>query len=195
MILKLQCPTCNSDSHVNRCHDDRIPVRLEWGGKVLTEDVAWFQYESDTTLNSNVYEIAQTLVLTHFPGGSNTSQAGQTLPRWVKHFPGGSNTSQVGQTLPRWVKHFPGGSNTSQVGQTLPRWVKHFPGGSNTSQVGQTLPRWVKHFPGGSNTSLVGRHYHFSSYCFLCPLPQLSVVVDGGRFSRRQRQPNLCRIS
>ena len=44
-------------------------MRLEWNGKVLTEDVAWFQYESDTSLNSNVYEIAETLVLTHFPGG------------------------------------------------------------------------------------------------------------------------------
>ncbi|XP_066272769.1 deubiquitinating protein VCPIP1-like [Branchiostoma lanceolatum] len=45
-----------------------IPVTLEWGGKTIQEKVYWFQYETDTSLNSNVYEVATELVHKHFPG-------------------------------------------------------------------------------------------------------------------------------
>ncbi|KAI8501465.1 Deubiquitinating protein VCIP135 [Branchiostoma belcheri] len=45
-----------------------IPVTLEWGGKTIQEKVYWFQYETDTSLNSNVYEVATALVHKHFPG-------------------------------------------------------------------------------------------------------------------------------
>ena len=45
-----------------------IPLKLEWGGKVVTEAVEWFQNESDPSLNSNVYQEAEALVQKHFPG-------------------------------------------------------------------------------------------------------------------------------
>lgn len=41
---------------------------MEWNGEVVSEKVVWFQYESDITLNSNVFEVAQKLVQKHFPG-------------------------------------------------------------------------------------------------------------------------------
>lgn len=45
-----------------------IPVTLEWSRRVVTEDVPWFQYESDPSRNSNVYEVANKLIQKHFPG-------------------------------------------------------------------------------------------------------------------------------
>ncbi|KAK3102693.1 hypothetical protein FSP39_013188 [Pinctada imbricata] len=45
-----------------------FPISLEWNGQVVAEKVVWFQYESDPTLNSNVFEVAQSLVQKHFPG-------------------------------------------------------------------------------------------------------------------------------
>ena len=56
--------------HAGSCYFCRLKVPLEWNGKSLTETVAWFQYESDPSLNSNVYEVAQQLVQKHFPGKS-----------------------------------------------------------------------------------------------------------------------------
>ncbi|XP_053384067.1 deubiquitinating protein VCPIP1-like [Mercenaria mercenaria] len=47
---------------------DIFPISLQWGGKSVTEKIAWFQYESDPTLNSNVFEVAQSVVQKHFPG-------------------------------------------------------------------------------------------------------------------------------
>ncbi|KAL3842550.1 hypothetical protein ACJMK2_020546 [Sinanodonta woodiana] len=47
---------------------EMISIVLQWGGKVISEKVAWFQYESDPDLNSNVYDVAQALVQKHFPG-------------------------------------------------------------------------------------------------------------------------------
>jgi len=41
---------------------------LEWGGQTVSEVVYWFQYEQDTSLNSNVYDVAAKLVQKHFPG-------------------------------------------------------------------------------------------------------------------------------
>lgn len=46
----------------------RFPISMEWNGEVVTEKVVWFQYESDITLNSNVFEVAHKLVQKHFPG-------------------------------------------------------------------------------------------------------------------------------
>ena len=46
----------------------RFPITLEWNGKVVAEKVIWFQYESDVSLNSNVFQVAQGLVQKHFPG-------------------------------------------------------------------------------------------------------------------------------
>lgn len=45
-----------------------FPISMEWNGEVVTEKVVWFQYESDITLNSNVFEVAHKLVQKHFPG-------------------------------------------------------------------------------------------------------------------------------
>lgn len=45
-----------------------FPIELHWAGKTVTEKIAWFQYESDPTLNSNVFEVAQSVVQKHFPG-------------------------------------------------------------------------------------------------------------------------------
>ena len=50
----------------NFCH--RFPISLQWGGQSVTEKIAWFQHESDPTLNSNVFEVAQSVVQKHFPG-------------------------------------------------------------------------------------------------------------------------------
>ncbi|XP_046335736.1 deubiquitinating protein VCPIP1-like [Haliotis rufescens] len=45
-----------------------LPVKLEWNDRTIKEEVAWFQYEQDPSLNSNVYKVAQDLVQKHFPG-------------------------------------------------------------------------------------------------------------------------------
>ncbi|KAG7222305.1 hypothetical protein INR49_016390 [Caranx melampygus] len=37
---------------------EAFPITLEWGGRVVRETVYWFQYETDTALNSNVYDVA-----------------------------------------------------------------------------------------------------------------------------------------
>ncbi|XP_060561991.1 deubiquitinating protein VCPIP1-like isoform X2 [Ruditapes philippinarum] len=47
---------------------DIFPISLQWGGQSVTEKIAWFQHESDPTLNSNVFEVAQSVVQKHFPG-------------------------------------------------------------------------------------------------------------------------------
>ncbi|KAH3870693.1 hypothetical protein DPMN_033884 [Dreissena polymorpha] len=44
------------------------PVSLSWGGKTVSEEIPWFQDESNIALNSNVYEVAQNIVQKHFPG-------------------------------------------------------------------------------------------------------------------------------
>ncbi|CAB4042378.1 deubiquitinating VCIP135, partial, partial [Paramuricea clavata] len=51
-----------------------IDVSLEWNGKKIEEQVFWFDNESDPSLNSNVYEMATSVVQKHFPGefGSET---------------------------------------------------------------------------------------------------------------------------
>lgn len=46
----------------------RIPLSLSWGGKTISIEVYWFQYESDPARNSNVYQVANKAVSDHFPG-------------------------------------------------------------------------------------------------------------------------------
>ena len=41
---------------------------MTWKGESVTEEVVWFQSESDVTLNSNAFDIALSLVQKHFPG-------------------------------------------------------------------------------------------------------------------------------
>jgi len=91
------------------CYGNRIPVPMEWNGKVVTEEVSWFQYESDPALNSNVYDIAQTLVLKHFPGESHTLPKSVLLSSHVNpiFFPCKSyRSSQVNLTFPKITSIF-----------------------------------------------------------------------------------------
>lgn len=46
----------------------QIPVVMTWKGREATEIIAWFQYESDPSLNSNVFQVATYVVQKHFPG-------------------------------------------------------------------------------------------------------------------------------
>ena len=46
----------------------RVPLSLSWGGKTISIEVYWFQYESDPIRNSNVYQVASKAVSDHFPG-------------------------------------------------------------------------------------------------------------------------------
>ncbi|MGH0128834.1 UNVERIFIED_CONTAM: hypothetical protein FKN15_036380 [Acipenser sinensis] len=47
---------------------EAFPITLEWSGRVVRETVYWFQYETEPSLNSNVYDVAMKLVTKHFPG-------------------------------------------------------------------------------------------------------------------------------
>jgi len=47
---------------------DLIPVMMTWKGREAMEIIAWFQYEGDPKLNSNVYQVASYVVQKHFPG-------------------------------------------------------------------------------------------------------------------------------
>jgi hypothetical protein len=46
----------------------QIPVMMMWKGREATEIIAWFQYEGDPKLNSNVFQVASYVVQKHFPG-------------------------------------------------------------------------------------------------------------------------------
>lgn len=45
----------------------RISVPLNWKNESFSEEVAWFQNESDTSMNSNAYDVASKLVQQYFP--------------------------------------------------------------------------------------------------------------------------------
>jgi len=46
----------------------QIPVVMTWKGREATDVIAWFQYECDPSLNSNVFQVASYVVQKHFPG-------------------------------------------------------------------------------------------------------------------------------
>jgi hypothetical protein len=46
----------------------RVPLTLTWKNISKKIDIHWFQYESDPSRNSNVYEVAQKVVNDNFPG-------------------------------------------------------------------------------------------------------------------------------
>ncbi|XP_065255412.1 deubiquitinating protein VCPIP1 [Emys orbicularis] len=64
---------------------EAFPITLEWGGRVVRETVYWFQYESDTTLNSNVYDVAMKLVTKHFPGEFGSEILVQKVVNTILH--------------------------------------------------------------------------------------------------------------
>ena len=49
-------------------HTCRVPLTLTWKNISKKIDIYWFQYESDPSRNSNVYEVAQKVVNDNFPG-------------------------------------------------------------------------------------------------------------------------------
>ncbi|KAM5157662.1 deubiquitinating protein VCPIP1 [Mantella aurantiaca] len=64
---------------------EAFPITLEWGGRVVRETVYWFQYESDTGLNSNVYDVAMKLVTKHFPGEFGSEILVQKVVNTILH--------------------------------------------------------------------------------------------------------------
>ncbi len=47
---------------------NRVPLSLDWGNQTIQETIHWFEDESDPSLNSNAFEVAQQIVQKHFPG-------------------------------------------------------------------------------------------------------------------------------
>ncbi len=41
----------------------RYPLKLTWKGQQKVVKIHWFQYESDPSLNSNMYEVASKVML------------------------------------------------------------------------------------------------------------------------------------
>uniref|UniRef100_A0A665UR99 Deubiquitinating protein VCPIP1 n=1 Tax=Echeneis naucrates TaxID=173247 RepID=A0A665UR99_ECHNA len=64
---------------------EAFPITLEWGGRVVRETVYWFQYETDTALNSNVYDVAMKLVTKHFPGEFGSEILVQKVVNTILH--------------------------------------------------------------------------------------------------------------
>ncbi|XP_039287040.1 deubiquitinating protein VCPIP1-like [Nilaparvata lugens] len=56
-----------------------ITVRLEWQGRVVTDSVAWYQYESQPHLNSNAYHLASKMLHKHFPGEFGSENLHQNI--------------------------------------------------------------------------------------------------------------------
>ena len=46
----------------------RVPIRLEFNQRQVDTKIAWFQDDSDPSLNSNAYDIAGKIVNEFFPG-------------------------------------------------------------------------------------------------------------------------------
>ncbi|XP_056913214.1 deubiquitinating protein VCPIP1 isoform X1 [Takifugu flavidus] len=64
---------------------EAFPITLEWGGRQVRETVYWFQYEMDSALNSNVYDVAMKLVTKHFPGEFGSEILVQKVVNTILH--------------------------------------------------------------------------------------------------------------
>ncbi|KAJ8277678.1 hypothetical protein GJAV_G00078500 [Gymnothorax javanicus] len=64
---------------------EAFPITLEWGGRVVRETVYWFQFETDLSLNSNVYDVAMKLVTKHFPGEFGSEILVQKVVNTILH--------------------------------------------------------------------------------------------------------------
>uniref|UniRef100_A0A3B4BF77 Deubiquitinating protein VCPIP1 n=1 Tax=Periophthalmus magnuspinnatus TaxID=409849 RepID=A0A3B4BF77_9GOBI len=64
---------------------EAFPITLEWAGRVVRETVYWFQYETDPSLNSNVYDVAMKLVTKHFPGEFGSEILVQKVVNTILH--------------------------------------------------------------------------------------------------------------
>lgn len=64
----------------------KIPIKLEWEGEEIDDVVCWFQNESDPSLNSNAYAIAQAKVQEHFPGSFGSERLIQNITDRIFQF-------------------------------------------------------------------------------------------------------------
>lgn len=64
---------------------EAFPINLDWNGRTVRETVYWFQYETDVTLNSNVYDVAMKLVTKHFPGEFGSEILVQKVVNTILH--------------------------------------------------------------------------------------------------------------
>ncbi|XP_076471007.1 deubiquitinating protein VCPIP1-like isoform X2 [Babylonia areolata] len=105
-----QC-SCGFKHYYNgKFYDHRpreIPVPLEWGGKSRVDVVQWWENESDPELNSNVYQVAQDLVLKHFPGEFGIELLQQKIVSAILHLTESRDKKEVepcetGASRPKW---------------------------------------------------------------------------------------------
>lgn len=64
---------------------EAFPITLEWAGRVVRETVYWFQYETDPSFNSNVYDVTMRLVTKHFPGEFGSEILVQKVVNTILH--------------------------------------------------------------------------------------------------------------
>ncbi|XP_060086335.1 deubiquitinating protein VCPIP1-like [Ylistrum balloti] len=76
-----------------------FPVTLQWNGKVVEEKVSWFQYETDPSLNSNVFQVAQRLVQQHFPGEFGSERLVQQVVDTILRNTASRDTSQTEEAM------------------------------------------------------------------------------------------------
>ncbi|XP_013409530.1 deubiquitinating protein VCIP135 [Lingula anatina] len=69
-----------------------LPLVLEWNGKVIPEKVYWFQHEEDSSLNSNVFDVAQRVVQKHFPGEFGSERLVQKVVNQILYLTKENNT-------------------------------------------------------------------------------------------------------
>ncbi|XP_075228890.1 deubiquitinating protein VCPIP1-like isoform X2 [Lycorma delicatula] len=120
-----------------------IPVVLSWNGRTVSDTVQWFQFESQSQLNSNVYHVATVLLQKHFPGefGSETlhnSIVSQILER-TKDFPS-PTSAQLAEK-----EEASGGDNA--INNDLLGGISNGKVGNNSSSTGQIWP--LQNYRGG----------------------------------------------
>ena len=72
-------PSHTEHTHTHTPHPLRVPLKLTWAGRSKEISAHWFQYESDPTRNSNVYEVAQKALNDNFPGEFGSERLAQEV--------------------------------------------------------------------------------------------------------------------
>ena len=80
-------------SHLSLCC--RIPLSLTWNGKVESGMAHWFQFESDTERNSNVFQVANKIVSDKFPGEFGSERLVQQVVDQILHATASKHMEQV----------------------------------------------------------------------------------------------------
>lgn len=121
-------------------------MSLSWGGKTISIEVYWFQYESDSSRNSNVYQVASKAVCDHFPGEFGSERlVQQVVDHILRVTENKEGMEQVSGHHPMQPseepsnQHSPGGDLTSQ--QHSPRTLSSTtPTTTPTSSSGSNIP-------------------------------------------------------